>query len=65
MKAKEVRATSSNQPYYWYLKHTDTTNQAYGYSGGVGTGVSAPYNVYYWQVLNNGATPQAWQVCYS
>lgn len=58
-------ASSSNEPFYWYIKHTDGSNQAYGYSSGGGGSDSVPGNVYYWEVQNKGADPQAWNVCYS
>lgn len=58
-------ASSSNEPFYWYIKHTDGSNQAYGYSSGGGGSDTVPGNVYYWEVQNKGSDPQAWNVCYS
>lgn len=59
-------AGSSSEPFYWYVKKTDSTTYTWGYStgGGGDTGTIAANN-YYWEVQNQGSTPQAWNVCYS
>ena len=58
-------AGSSSEPFYWYIKKTDNSTYTNGYSSGGGgdTGTIAA-NDYYWKVQNQGATPQAWNVCY-
>jgi hypothetical protein len=58
-------AASSNEPFYWYIKHTDGSTQTYGYSGGGGGSQNVPGNNYYWEVQNQGADPQAWEVCFN
>jgi hypothetical protein len=55
---------SPHGPYYWYLKHTDGSNQAYGYSSGSDGGVGVPGNDYYWEVQNKASYPQYFEVCY-
>jgi hypothetical protein len=55
---------SSSEPFYWYIKHTDGSNQSYGYSSGGGS-QNVPGNVYYWEVQNQGSDPQAWEVCFN
>ncbi len=56
---------SSAQAFYWYIKKTDNTTIAFDFSGGGGGSRSVAANVYYWKVQNQGAAPQAWNVCYS
>lgn len=56
---------SSAQAFYWYIKKTDNTTVAFDFSSGGGGSRSVAANVYYWKVQNQGATPQAWNVCYS
>ncbi|HZT92558.1 MAG TPA: hypothetical protein VFA05_11015 [Gaiellaceae bacterium] len=58
-------ASSSGEPFIWYIKHTDGSNQVYGSSSGYGDSVGVPGTVYYWEVQNKGSDPQAWNVCYS
>jgi hypothetical protein len=48
----------------WSIKHTDGSNQSYGYSSGGGS-QNVPGNVYYWEVQNQGSDPQAWEVCFN
>jgi len=56
---------SSALAFTWYVKKTDGTTQTWGSSSGSGGSATVPANIYYWQVQNNGSTPQAWNVCYS
>ncbi len=56
-------AGSSGEAYYWYVKKTDGTTQASGYTNSADS-ASVPANVYRWIVQNKGAYPQAWQVCF-
>ncbi len=58
-------ASSSGEPFYWYIKHTDGSNQDYGYSSGGAGSDTVAGNIYYWEVQNKGADAQAWNVCYS
>lgn len=56
--------SSSSQPFWWYLKKGDNSNQGSGYSTGAGDAISVPGNIYRWKVQNKGSSPQAWTVCY-
>ena len=59
-------SSSRDEPFYWYIKHTDGSNQAYGYSLVAGGGLGVPPNVYYWEVQNQGADARYWDpVCWS
>lgn len=57
-------AASSGQPFNWYVKRNDESNADSGYSGGSGGSSSVGANIYHWKVQNQGATPQAWNVCW-
>jgi hypothetical protein len=59
-----VYPSAQHGPYYWYLKHTDGSNQAWNYSGGADGSIGVPGNVYYWKVQNKASWPQEWEVCY-
>ena len=57
-------SSSSGQPFYWYVKRNDNSNADSGYSGGGGGSSSIGANIYHWKVQNQGAAPQAWNVCW-
>lgn len=58
--------SSRGEPFWWYIKHTDGSNQAYNYSAGGGGQLGVPANIYQWKVQNKGADAQYWDgVCYS
>jgi hypothetical protein len=60
-------APSRGENYYWYIKHTDGSNQTWGYAFGTTGNAGVPANVYQWKVQNEtGNDPQYWDsVCYS
>lgn len=58
-------ASSSVEPFHWYVFTSGGALKANGASGGGGGSTLVPANINYWKTQNQGRTPQAWNVCWS
>lgn len=58
-------AASAGQAFDWWIYSTGGTLYASGHSTGGGGAATVPANINYWKVKNLGASPQAWNACWS
>jgi len=58
-------AASAVESFHWYVFNSGGALTANGGSSGGGAGAAVPANNNYWKVQNQGADPQAWNVCWS
>jgi len=58
-------ASSSGQPFHWYIYTATNVLKAHGYSSGGGGSQSVSANNHYWKVQNQGTVGQAWSVCWN